>query len=375
MNKKKESYMLKKIMKAALAASLVFGFSSMATADVKVSGDVATYFGQYNTGVEDYTAHFDNASEGHINVTGKSGPISLFLQVESRDDGYGYDGNNLANAQLAATWTAGMASVKLGTVTSGLACEFALSSGLKTTTTLGKGAAGGCAGYFEQDGIQAQYVIPAIKGAVNLTIMPTTTQQVTAIGATGMIADMVGFRFNQSSVVSDDVADPDDDKVTDTMMHLAVKVPLGSPKFLLSLDYNTTEDKNAMDPVTQGTSELVGKRVDTAIQFTGKDLGPGTLIFTYATKKQTFDGDELVTITDMDFVYRIDLGKGVGFDIFYLSQASKYNSDYADYMTGTIFPYLVNVTGDMTAEEAAAAAASLDDPSKTTIGAGFFASF
>ena len=341
-------------MKAALAASLVFGFSSMAMADVKVNGDVATYYGQYNTGEEGYAAHFANASEGHIKVTGKQGPISMFLEVESRDDRYG-TGNNLNNLQLAATWASGPLSVKMGTVTTGLACEFALSSGLKTTTTLGLGAAGGCAGYYEQDGIQATYMIPAIKGAAMLTIMPSTGGQIMALGATGMIADMVGFRFNQSNNTTDDFTDDTDDAVTDSEMHVGVKVPLGSAKMLLSLEMNTTLDKEATNPVTQAATDKDLKRSDMAVQFTGKDMGPGTLIFTYATKNMTFDGDAVVAISDMDLVYRFDLAKGVGFDVFYLSQASLYDSDVADFIE--------------------AATGNSPDITKTFIGGGFFASF
>jgi hypothetical protein len=44
--------MLKKIMKAALAASLVFGMSSFAYAEdgVSIGGSFKEYFGQYNKG-------------------------------------------------------------------------------------------------------------------------------------------------------------------------------------------------------------------------------------------------------------------------------------------------------------------------------------
>ncbi|MFH2129821.1 MAG: hypothetical protein ABIK68_05545 [bacterium] len=308
--------MLKKIMKAALAASLVFGFSSMAMAEANVSGDVASYFGQYNTGATGYSAHFITASEGHINVTGASGPIKAFLQVESRDDRYGFGGNNLNNAQLNVTYTVGALGVTLGTVNEGLACEMGLSSGLKTTTTLGYGAAGGCAGYFEQDGIQLSYAIPAIKGAVYLTVQPTTLGQITAFSAAGMIADMVGFRFNTTSDVADDYSVSTDSKVTDTYNHVAVLVPLGTPKMTLSVEVNTTEDKSA------GVSTK-NERTDTLVQFKGADLGPGMVIATYATKAAKAAGTKTATITDMDLVYRLDLDKGVGADFFYLSQATK----------------------------------------------------
>jgi hypothetical protein len=302
--------MLKKIMKAALAASLVFGFSAMASAEMmaaKVSGDVHTYFGSYNSGAKDYTAWFANSSEAHISVTGGSGPLTGFIQVEPRDDRYG-GGNNFNNAQLAVTYTADALSVKLGTVSNGVACTYSISNGLGTTTTAGYGTYVKCGGYLEQDGIQINYAIPAIKGFAGLTIAATSGGQKTALSASGTLADFVGFRFNSSSFVTDDYSVGTDTAATDSILHIGVKVPFGSMSVSLDITNTSNEDK---------TTEA-----STAIQFRAANVGPGTVIVTVASDDDQNDGNAVSKDAYTGLAYSIGLDKGASADFFYASKAN-----------------------------------------------------
>jgi hypothetical protein len=299
--------MLKKIMKAALAASLVIGFSAVAMAEAKVSGDAHAYFGQYTSGAEGYTAHFATASEGHISVTGAAGPLSGFLQVEQRDDRYA-TGNNVNNAQLAVTYKADALSVKIGTVSTGYSCTYAISNGLKTTTTAGYGTYVRCWGYMEQDGIQVNYAIPAIKGFAGLTIAPTTGGQKMAVTATGTMAGMVGFRLNSTSVTTDDYADDSDTAATDSYLHLAVKVPIGSMSISLDISSNSLEDKS-----TDSSN---------AIQFRAADIGPGTIVVTVASDEYKNDGNPESKSTNTGLSYLIALDKGARFDAFYAAKST-----------------------------------------------------
>lgn len=302
--------MLKKIMKAALAASLVFGFSSVTMAEAKVSGDAHSYFGQYTTGAEGYTAHFITASEGHISVTGSAGPLSGFLQVESRDDARtkSTSGNNVNNAQLAVTYKADALSVKLGTVSNGVSCAYAISNGLKTTTTAAYGTYVKCAGYMEQDGIQVNYAIPAIKGFAGLTIAPSTGGQKIALSATGLLADMVGFRFNQTTVTTDNYADDSDTAASDTYMHVGFKLPLGTPKMTLSLDISNT------------AMESKATEASTAIQFRAADIGPGTIVVTIGMDDDQNDGTAVSKTSQTGLSYLIALDKGARADFFYAAR-------------------------------------------------------
>jgi hypothetical protein len=300
--------MLKKIMKAALAASLVIGFSAVAMAEAKVSGDVATYFGQYNSGAKNYTSHFANASEGHIKVAGSSGPITGYLEVELRDDRYG-TGNNFNVAQLNAKYVADALSVQIGTVTNGVACTYAISSGLKTTTTVGLGTYISCSGYLEQDGIQVNYAIPAIKGFAGLTIAPTTMGQAMAISATGTLADMVGFRFNQTSYTVDDYSSADDTAVSNSAMHVGFMMPFGTMSVSLDISSKTNDAKNDYS--------------STAVQFRAGQVGPGTVIVTVASdENKAVGGDPLNKVGTTGLVYAIDLDKGARADFFYAAKTT-----------------------------------------------------
>ncbi|NQU65562.1 MAG: hypothetical protein HQ517_14930 [SAR324 cluster bacterium] len=297
--------MLKKIMKAALAASLVIGFSAVAMAEANVSGDVHSYFGQAASGVEGSAGRFAVASEGHVNVTGNSGSLSGFLQLETRDDRYGAN-SNINNAQLNVAYTADALSVKLGTVNTGIACTYAISNGLGTTTTVGYGTYIACMGYLEQDGIQLQYAIPAIKGAVQLTIAPHAMGQKVAIGATGTLADMVGFRFNQTTDTADDYSVDTDTAASDSYMHIGFKLPMGAMSFSLDISTATLDNKT-----TSGSN---------AFQFRMAELGPGTLAVTLAQGETKFDGNPVDKTGHTGLSYLIGLDKGARADFFYAAK-------------------------------------------------------
>ncbi|MBU2647641.1 hypothetical protein KKI24_23235 [bacterium] len=349
--------MLKKIMKAALAASLVFGFSSMAMAETKVSADVQAYMGQYNSGATNYTSRLAVVSEGHVNFTGSSGPVSAFIQIETRDDASTATnaGRNLNNAQLNLTYTMDLFSVKVGTIATPNTCTHNLSSGLKTSTTMSYGSAGNCDSYLETDGIQFAYMIPAIQGAVVASIHPSALGQNTNIGLSGK-ASMVGFWVTMTSKLSDDWSKKNtagvDEAVTDTASNLGVQVDLGSPKMTLSLEQTSLIDKNAK---VAGASVKDNEGSSINLQFKAADIGPGQVIVTYADYEYTKGGSTAKAVkwsntVNTDLVYRIGLGEASGVDLFYISQ--------------TTTPTSVNKTA--TGDKATTA---------TYMGAGLFASF
>ncbi len=313
--------MLKKIMKAALAASLVFGMSSVATAETKVSTDVHAYYGQYNSGADGYTAHFINATEAHVSLSGGDGPIKGFMQVEARSDAAtqkvdstGTDitssKNNLNNAQLAVTYTTGALSVKVGTVSNGATCFYALSNGLGTTTTASYGTYVKCVGYHEADGIQVGFMLPAISGQVQLSIWPSTGGQDMAVSAAGLVAGMVQFKLNSTTETTDDYGDSTDTATTDSALNVGVKVLL-SKAMNISLETGSTKTDAGAKTATNG------------LQFAMAGVGPGEIVVTYGMdSEEDAAGNAGDAVTYTGLTYRIGMGKGVSADFFYASKGT-----------------------------------------------------
>jgi len=317
--------MLKKIMKAALAACLVVGMSTYAMAEVKFSGNVASYFGQYDSGVEDYTAHFLNKNESHINASATAGSITGFIQYEVRDASYtvnagGADSSGDAltgvehqavvrNSKRYAKWSGGAIGVTIGTISGGGCTMSSVPLATSATWFVGHGA---CPTYFEQDGIDVSLAIPALKGAVEFAIAPktlggSTTGQKMGVSLKGS-AGPAAFQAHYTSITTDDYSDPDDEAVTDTQMLLGASIPFG--KMGVAFDYGSST------PDSKANYTHIG------LKFSMKELGPGNFAFVYATEPHDTDGTATYTMSDLDLVYSIPAGKGSSMDFFYLSKTN-----------------------------------------------------
>jgi hypothetical protein len=320
--------MLKKIMKAALAASLVFGFSSMAMAEAKVSGDAHAYFGQYNSGVTGASAYWATAYEGHINVDGTTGPLSGHVQIETRDrystagqtacavvpGGATDNATRVYNMQANVTYTTGALGVTIGTVVANEGCEFVYPAGLGTSSVSAYASVGGCRGYFEQEGIQIKYAIPALKGYAALTIQGNTggKGQEMAVSSRGMIADMIVYRLLVLNASNDDFNVSTDSAKTDAYTSLGVVVPLGTPKMRLLVDY-TSQDLKTSDK----------KEADMGLGFEMDELGPGTLGLYYGTEAKKTSGVKTTTTSKTGLAYSIPFAPGAKAQFFYASKATK----------------------------------------------------
>jgi len=342
MNKKKESFMLKRIMKTALAASLVLGMSYTAMADVSVGGSFKEYFGQYNSGADDYTAHFDNAGEANLKLKGSSGKVSVYYEIESRTQlGKPATAGNtpsIVNAtQRKVSYLSDFGLISIGTITNIGSIPLA-SSGWKTSNFPGATRKGLFAGYTEADGIDL--VLPlGDMGFVEVSIIPEPAvlwgdiiRGKTAAGyvaATGLATAGDAFLVNQGQTISlganlnlggpmvrlgfatetvDNPSSSADTAQSSTYLLASVKMPMGNMAIAAAFSTATVNL----------TSALKTEITNTSVTLEMADLGPGKLIAAV----------DMTTIKDtsafmnMSFNYDVSLADGAGLQVGYIADTN-----------------------------------------------------
>jgi hypothetical protein len=157
--------MLKKIMKAALAASLVFGMSSFAyAAEGKIGGSFKEYFGQYNSGVSGTDGYWANYGEGNLKFTGKSGKASVFFEIqadtgESNSGLAGAAAAELSDVQRKVSYTSPIGQVSIGTIVNIGTVPFNTGAGWKTSSVPNSTRRGlVVSGYKESDGVDLSFL-------------------------------------------------------------------------------------------------------------------------------------------------------------------------------------------------------------------------
>ncbi len=321
--------MLRTTIKAILSATLIAGLATTSFADGKVgdggsvSASFKSYMGQYDDGVDNHTAHFENRSEANVNFMGVKGSLLGFVQFETRDqDSIAAAGTGPTVATIKfAQYTKGAFSAKVGTVVNAETLSYALLGGTKTFALAGLGAVANptlSGGYAEADGVRVGYKVAGINlGATiygsNAAFMNggTGSGQATQLTASGKVGP-ASFRFALTNSTDDDFdTSTDADALTDTYTHLGVKMPISIVD--ISFDYATRVDAQADDTNDDYT--------DMALQVAVKEAGPGKLILTYASQDAKEDGEAASKTTNMNLVYDIPIEAGAGIQIIYLSKA------------------------------------------------------
>ena len=348
---------LKKMLKAALAASLVFGMASigMAADGMNISGRVQSHWGQYTSGADGYKAWFKNTTQGHINVRATSGPMKYFMQIELEDDlntksevtdantvasdtdgdGQfdtndndtkaravpGFSRSNLNNAQANATYTTGDLSVTIGTAVNWRSCGYTQDAGMGNTKSRETWVM--CDTYKEQDGIDIDYRIAALKGNVSLTIFNTDATNITSIAAEVKPIDMLSVYVNSTTEVPTDAATGDTGE-TDTRLMLGLKATFGNM-------WAAADQSTITQPSATGGDDWTRTRL--GLQFGMNGLGPGALTLTYGTRTDAA-GDTLSTDAVTNAVYKVMVAKGANIRGFYTSKGTT--------------PYVAGEAGDTT---------------------------
>ncbi len=327
--------MLKRIMKAALAASLVFGLSSVAAAEESVvkgasfSGQVQTHWGQYNVSAPDgtYAAHFLTHAQGQLNTKASAGPLSIFMQMELRSDSKtkrtisdaGYDGteetesteeiggvskNNYNNAQLRATYKVGDLSVSAGTVSNWRSCGYTHDG--QMGNTIMPTAWGICPGYTEEDGLQVVYAIVPLKGSARVTLHDTDAVSKTSVTAEVKPIDMLSVFVNQLSSTPKDAAAGTTGDARSSLL-FGVKYTFGN--MWVAVDSGSFDDT-----ATKKTG------ADMGLQFGMKQLGPGDIVVTMGTRDRLTDGESTEKQAVTNLVYKYPVAKKATIRGFYNSK-------------------------------------------------------
>ncbi len=382
--------MLKKIMKAALAASLVFGMSSFAYAadGLKVGASAAEYFGQWNTGAENYTAHMVSVGEAKIKLNGTLGKMMLYHDVEYR---YGPDGNMSTatsgealkqepyEVQTRLSYPLPFGLFSIGNVVNIATIPFEAGAGFKTSKVPGSTDLGlAFAGYSEKEGLQLHVPLEGM-GFIQLTLRDTAFNWTHAAGgdalaylaaniggyATGAAAgtyttaaadaaNAVGFGLLAAEIGAATLGNYEG-----SMYQLGANLafgPLG-----VRLGYTTSEND---DPQVEDYKSLSTTGQLLGVQFNvnkglyvffnygagkisqdaltddfkmtsmalgaGVAAGPGKLIARYEADAFGFD-EVLLDIAKLTLCYDISLTKGSGVQLAYSSATKTYHSDM-DYL-------------------------------------------
>lgn len=319
--------MLKKIMKAALAASLVFGMSSFAYAqDFSVGGKFRSYFGQYSTGAEDYTAHWDVREEANVKLNGKVGKLSVYHEMESATD------DDYKNTQTKLSYVLPFGQLSIGNQTSIGTIPKAGSGWSTSNIPNSTSRTLYVAGYSENEGLGivvplegmgfVQFIMYEDSDNLAKTVAAGTA---TALGAavptssegTGMQlgADLkfggIGVRLGYASAATDDPASADDEAMSTSNMMVGASVPLGET-MSIAFDY-----ASATTSYDAWADDLAHTNMGLAANIGG--IGPGKLVVFYAMETMAA-ADPLYAANVTSLMFDAPVGKGAGVQLGYIAR-------------------------------------------------------
>jgi len=314
--------MLKKIMKAALAASLVFGMSSFAYAEdgFKVGGKFRGYFGQYNSGATNYSAHFVNIEEANVQFKGNAGKLSLYHEQETASaKGTSTDYKN-TQTKLSYALPFGLLSIgnqtSIGTVP--MASTGWTTSNIPNSTHKGLAVAG----YSEEEGIGLVIPLEGM-GAIQFVMYEDADNYaaeafhgVPSMEGSSMqlAADLkfgqIGVRFGYATAKTDDPTNSNDEAYTTTNMLLGAKIGLGE-NMSVAFDYTT-----ATSSYTTWAEDKKTNAMDVDFQMGG--IGPGKIIVSVGT----LDRVDVYKMAISSVVFDAPVAKGAGFQIGYIANTT-----------------------------------------------------
>lgn len=327
--------MLKKIMKAALAASLVFGMSSFAYAqDFSVGGKFRTYFGQYDAGTENaagdkYSANFVVKEEANVKFTGKAGKLSLYHELESAT------GSDYNNTQTKLGYVTPIGQLDIGNVTSIGTIPMSSSGWSTSNIPYSTRRALVWAGYSENEGLQLTVPLEGM-GFVQFTMYEdadnaaaaTAKGTAAALGATvptsnegssmQLAANLqfgtIGVRVGYATAKTDDPASADDDAMSTTNMLVGAKIALGE-NMSVAFDYATA--KTSYDAWAE---DIKTTAMDADFTMSGVASGKIVVSMDMVTMKA---GDKIYDRTVTSLLYDMPVAKGAGIQAGYIANAKK----------------------------------------------------
>ncbi len=353
--------MLKKIMKAALAASLVFGMSSFAYAKdgISVGGKFQEYFGQYDKGSDEsttksaYTAHSAVLGEVNLQVKGTLGKMSVFHEVEAVTTVYGKKNDHFNAVKSALSYVAPFGKISIGNVVNAGTVPKS-SSGWKTSKVPGSTSMYlYISGYWEGPGIDLVVPIEGV-GMVQATYYASGGNAATYVGnSTAIQAGATGSGgWAAADLGSGDYA-RNSGALKGTSMNLGAVLQFGN--IGVSASYATTKeaDPTAADNTDELSSTSMGltgkmdlnKQIsfslgyaassmkdddwgDDALKITVNDaavnlgVGPGKVILFACTTAYKMD-DKIKDTTATSGMYDYPVAKGAGIQVGYISVATK----------------------------------------------------
>ncbi len=375
--------MLKNIMKAGLIAALMVGASNVALAQkevaaaaglrpvvadsfVKVNARYGQYFGQYNAGGEDDTAHFKNFGETGIQFSGGVGNARFFVDTEYRSGDQ--ETFEFFDITARASYITPVGLMSIGKVTNYMG-QFTLNAGggIKAGAGgLGAQLVSTFAGAIEDDGIDL--LLPLMDKSLFLEFTMwdkaagkyrtestargrANQNSLGSANAFGVMykTDLFAIKAGVTNETEDDFADPDDEKVTNSYNMFSAQVTLGNMKLTASMsntlwkrfdkwqlmDAEKQAAMAAMQPTLQANPSEV-KFATMGLGFQMKDLGPGTLDVSYesaAVEDTLPDGGsamanmileasaftkmnaESIVVTSL--IYSIEISPKIGYQILY----------------------------------------------------------
>jgi hypothetical protein len=311
--------MLKKIMKAALAASLVFGMSSFAYAEdgFMVGGKFRSYFGQYNSGAVDYSSYFVVKEEANVQFKGNAGKLSLYHEQESAT------GSDYNNTQTKLSYALPFGLLSIGNQTS-IGTVPVASTGWTTSNipnSTHKGLA--VAGYSENEGIglviplegmgMVQFIMYEDAdnyGAEAFHGVPSTADGSSMQLAADLKFGQIGVRFGYATAKTDDPALSTDEAYTTTNMLLGARIGLGE-NMSVAFDYTTAATKYSAWAEDKKTNAM-----DFDFQMGG--IGPGKLVLSFGT----LDRVDAYKMAITSVVFDAPVAKGAGFQIGYIANTT-----------------------------------------------------
>lgn len=297
--------LFKKILKAALAAGLVFSFGSTSMAQsVNFGGEVGTYFGMYNTGVKGSASHFRSANMAYLGATAVKDKVTGYIEFELGDN-FGSTGV-YQDIIKNVNWRGENLSVSMGNIQDFNTLGFTHGSADKAWSIPARHA---LHLWNQSDGIRAEYALSQMGGSAGITIQSMSNVQNVTVSGNAAFGKIV-VKAVMLHVTVDDSTTDTDTVTSESGTLVGVSIPINN--ISVAVDYKTyTFDEYSESQM--------------GFRFVIKELGPGNLALTYGTKNITMKSIDY-KYSDMDLMYDFPINPSASWQIAYLSKATTIGS-------------------------------------------------
>jgi len=334
--------MLQNIVKSALMAATICllgnpsGYAfDLSSGDVQITGRAGSYWGQAtdnneHSTTEDAVSHFQNTNEMNLRFVTLHGAFLGYMELEARSHattGSEAQAKNLAAVQTFISFMPSRSfDVTFGSLLDLEYSSFAVGSGLASFSAIPTYQGWETSLYTEGDGIKFRYKHPKIKAG--LSLYSTSAGSTNGLGrgtATNVFAGgkygPLEFRASSISETGSDnqtITSDDAGKTESKSTFVGARFSI-TPEMSISLDTYSSE--------IEFSKNLINKNSSMALQARVKKIGPGNIVFTYATT--THKNDSTAAASGM---------------VFYATSAAVFDFNPTDTVAGTNtqFPYTFN---------------------------------